>query len=474
MKTELRCPRCFQPLSRCRGEHDPLPTRFAQTCRDTLPTWIVQAGYTRHGKTVFLAAMTLMLEELGAQLPGFTCDYMGDPYTFDTLREMRSKAAEQRVDGATPRRFPQPLFLQVRSDALGPTRRSSARTLILYDTAGEFFTNVDSLRENVPAVTHADLLWLLVSLSDLEQSGEHLTLTDLFQSYRSAMEQEERDLTRAKIVVILTKADCIEHRITREVGDEVNNYLADDPFSNLTVGNPSPLPDFSLVRYMERAAKISDLLQEFVRRQVPGGRNFVQLAENQGVSLRFCICSALGHQPELASGRFVERAIRYRVLDPFFWTIWLQSGGIDRTPEQRLYLVLDAATDSSSVFVDDRPAEIWEALSRRGDTATYHLGQLRPVTMLGQRPSSEPPWRKRPRFLGPILESLPREARVLVVTSGAIRDLHEFKNSPWRDRVLVAVTKDELRDIWPHTWPLRDSDDYHRLVDQLLELQPLP
>lgn len=469
MTNELLCPRCYQPLPRCQGKHAPLPLGYAEKCRAAPPLWLTLAGFNQHGKTVYLSALTLMLEELGTAVPGFALDSLGDSHTFDAVREMRRKAALGETSDATKVRTPVPLFLRIPTGPLGTGGRDTARTFVLYDAAGESFSNVDTLREEVPSVVYSDVLWFLVSLEDLKSSGEYLTLSDLFQTYRSAMERAGQKLAYRRIVVVLTKADRIEHLIAKEFGNAVNDYLAEDPFSELTLGTSTSPGGFTLQDYLAKAAPISDQLREFVCRRVPGGRNFVQLAESHQVDVRFCITSAIGHQPDQDTGRFVEKAIRYRVLDPLFWTLAAESRRPEIVPDFRL--VLDASRDSSDVFVDDRPGAIWDALSRHANTTTHFLGQSRPAAMIGQRPKCELPWRRGPRLIGPILDSLRENESVIVVTSGKIGDLAEFRNSSWRNRILLAVTREQLQDLWPNVWVLRPDDDYEHMTRHLMQLR---
>jgi hypothetical protein len=226
------------------------------------------------------------------------------------------------------------------------------------------------------------------------------------------------------------------------------------------------------------------LLEEFTEQQ-PGGRQFVNLVRRQDMQLKFCATSALGHSPDEHRDKLVERATRYRVLDPLFWTLCegkgaplFQSlwGGKDNDEDglrsqQRLLLVLDSSQGANAVYGDGRPAAFWDAMCDRGEIVTHYLGRLRPVGYAGQRPPTGPSQRPHLRLLGPILDRSPTDSRVLVLSEGEILDLADFRSSSWRDRVLIGVANEDQEDTWPHTFVVREDEDCEAIVRRLLRLK---
>ena len=466
MIREHRCPICTKPLPQCHlaGECD-LPHNFAEKCAAAPPLWIATAGFSSHGKTVFLSALSLILDQLGDMLPDFGCVPMNQQ-TMDRIRDMRAEAKAGEVSGPTQPAQPEPLLFQLDGVPQSEGRSSrEARMLVIYDAAGEFFSSLEQLKENVPALPYVSTIWFLVSLKDLKESKEHVTLPDLFQSYQVAMEQEGINLKKRRVIVTYTKAELIQNILP----SQVVKYLSDDPFRDLTLGKSLPLNGFSLDEYINEADEISQLLEEFTKGQ-PGGRQFINMVHRQGMELKFCATSALGQSPDGHTGNLVERATRYRVLDPLFWTL---RGGEPPTPNgrKRMVLVLDSSQSSERIYAGGRPQSMWEAMGARGETVSHYLGRMRPVGYAGQQPPSKAAQNKHMRLIGPILDRAPQDSYVLVLSQGKITDLDDFCRTAWRDRLLVGVTEEKDEEIWPHSFVMRDSDDADAIVSRLTRLK---
>lgn len=474
--TEQLCPHCAEHISRCGGRHDPpLPHDWRGKCRDAPAVWVVPVGYPNHGKTTFLSEMTLMLEDLGRAIPGVSADYLGDVATFDTIRGWRAHRQVKRASDATQARRPTPLYLQVRAPSLGTARRSLAVTLVLYDTAGELFADPSRLRDEVPHALVADALWFMVDVESLLSGQDNLKLDDLFQSYRAAMESagRSRELRDRRAIVVLTKADRIVPRIDKSNqadGDTVNNYLATDPFLPASRDSPPEPVPFDLPAYIRESDRISDVLRRYVMADVPGGRNFVGLCDAAGLELRFCVVSALGHEPDKTTGRFQEKAERYRVLDPFFRTLWSTLAGNSQTPQRRTRwrLILDP-TAVGQTWSPDRLESLWRNMSSYADTTTHLLGQTRSIGPVGQWPRSISPFRKLPRLIGPLLDNFGAADMVLAIAESPILDLPEYRTTDWRKRLVVVTSSEQLCRLWPEMVVAHTSDDDRLLIARIAD-----
>ncbi len=179
------------------------------------------------------------------------------------------------------------------------------------------------------------------------------------------------------------------------------------------------------------------------------------------MNLVFCVTSALGQDAD--GGQLQESALRFRVFDPFFWALTLDMSAISRT----LCLVVDGLQQDPY----NTGRLIWDELSNHGEVATYYLGQSRPAGSVGQQLPDEPPRRTRQPLIGPILEQLPSDTIVLVVTGSTIIDLNDFQYTVWRERLLLVATDESMLQGWSHAFTYSETMDAKMMVDNLLQME---
>jgi len=426
----------------------------------------VTIGFSQHGKTTYLAALTLMLEELSKVWENVYYVPL-DQSTTEKIREMRREAAEGKLPAPTqmhdePRLqdLPRPLLLDICD-----MPRFGSRCLVMHDVAGEVYVSLDKVNEYVPAIKQANTIWFLVSLPDLKEDKDGKTITELFNAYRSGMESLRIDLRGRNLIVVYTKGDALDRPA------DVDEYLMGDPLKGLRRKgmDPSEFQNLSLDDYLEKMGNISRRLETYTKQEVPGGTTFISMVKAKGMNLAFCITSALGEGAEKGSGQLLHAdGFRYRVLDPFFWALTLEKD----TGSKNFGLVLDASSKSAGVYGEALPTAVWERLSDYGEITTYFLGKATPASQPGQRPPEAAPRVARLRLLAPILEQAPPDMRFLVISSGRIIDLADCLDSPWRDRiVLVTVGEDYEEEDWPHVAVHRAGDDPAALVEYLFRLE---
>ncbi len=76
-----------------------MPTQYIKDYTKAPPLWLVTVGFSQHGKTTYLAALTLMLEKLSVPLEDVYVEQL-DEYTNQAIRQMQidamnAKAADQ-------------------------------------------------------------------------------------------------------------------------------------------------------------------------------------------------------------------------------------------------------------------------------------------------------------------------------------------------------------------------------------------
>ena len=458
------CPFCLKPhyirssTFECPEHGEIVPPAYVKNYRETPPLWLVTIGFSRHGKTTYLAALTLMLENVDQVWNNVYYRHL-DQYTRKTIRMWRREAIEGEMPKASVKEeAPRPILFSMHN-----IPQAGSRCLVMYDIAGEVYDSLDEVGEYVTSIKEVKTTWFLVSLPDLSKDPQRRTIHELFTSYLSGMESLKADLDGRNVIVIYTKGDAM--RFPAEYA-ALKDYMRRDPLCSLTRRDANPPDEFSLEAYMTEMEEVSDQLREYTRREVSGGNAFISMAEANGINLKFCVTSALGEGADEQSNRLRVDALRYRVLDPFLWSVSLDSPGDSRS----LGLILDSSSQSRSVYDEALLPMVWDELSNYGAVATYHMGQTAPASQPGQQPPRAPTHTSRPRLIGPILEKASPGARFMVIGTGPILDLEDFYDTPWRDCILLVMMGEDHQKNWPHTFVYRTADDPSGLVDALLRL----
>lgn len=452
------CPFCLKPHDfdaslDCPTTEYRVPVDYVSEYRSAPPLWLVTVGFSGHGKTTYLAALTLMLENMDRVWERMFSSQM-DNHTMQRVREIRLEAMQGDLQAPTDVDTPRPLLFNVQNLPGG-----SSRSLVMYDVAGQIFEDLDEVHKYVAALKQVTTTWFLISPRDLRAADNDKTIPELFTAYRSGMRNLRIDLNQRNLIVIYTKADIAD--FPRDIQD----YLINDPLRSLTQQDGSyEQIDFALDEYVWEMRQMSERLKIYTKEKVQGGRAFISMVESSGMNLVFCTTSALGDSPDPTQGIMLENAPRYRVLDPFLWATTLDKPVKPRS----IGLILDAAEESYAVYDDDLVRRVTESLAIHGDLTTYHLGSSVPIGLPGQPPPDQPPYSAYPRLLGPILEQAAPDTQFLLLTNGRILDLEDFRRTAWQDRVLVVAMPGAEPRGWPHQIVYRNGTETKILVDRLL------
>lgn len=76
-------------------QSEEIPDLYISQHSQVPPLWLLTVGFSRHGKTCYIAALTLMLENLYRVWPDATW-FPLDDYTRDIIRDTRRQAIEGR------------------------------------------------------------------------------------------------------------------------------------------------------------------------------------------------------------------------------------------------------------------------------------------------------------------------------------------------------------------------------------------
>jgi hypothetical protein len=319
----LVCPYCLvelrwaKNLTRCPSCKVELPLQYVQDYYDHPPFFTQVFGWEQTGKTVFLSAITLMLTNMSKIWP----HYAATPATEATQRKIR----EIRTSLANSGRMPDATQLglqEVYIMLLYSMERWGSRTLVYRDCAGEHFDKWEVPFEQASYLLNAPTSLFMISLSDLASANDGRSMDDLLVNYINTLMKYKADFKRwpRKLVVVLTKGDAI-----RDLPANLRAYLLEDPIwaAINSEGTTKPLDATVMQDYMETMSRVSDAIRDWLP-QCPGGSAFIQLAKNKNIDLRFSLISSTGSGVN-ADGHLVMGLEPRRVLDPYFWTLELQS-----------------------------------------------------------------------------------------------------------------------------------------------------
>jgi hypothetical protein len=438
--------------------------------------YLLNIGFSRHGKTVFLSALTLILEQISTVWRRVTLDCL-DEYTRRAVYTMRYLDRRNQQPNLTQAGTPRPLFMRINN-----LPKLGTRNLVLYDVGGELFTNPESLDEFIPVLSAVNTCWFFISLEDL-YTGENVnTLGDLFAAYRKAMNQLGAPLEDRDLIVVYTKADEVTFH------DAIDHYIQDDPLRDLTNHLAEQLPtpaDFDWDVYIDAMQAQSHALRDYTMNKLRGGSAFIDRAEDAGMRLQFSAVSALGAGVDEHTHEMTQNAQRYRVLDPFLGAVLAEIRREEaHEPDSRksstpatsparalpLTLVFDASAGSRSLFTSGLPEKLAASLGgARGAVQTYFLGQSKIAARAGQPPPQQPPKTSRSRLIGPVFDALAKEAGgdtlppVVVVAGGPILDLNDYRGTAWAERALFVVPEANGGDDWDE-FAYTDAADLNALV----------
>jgi hypothetical protein len=442
-----QCPECGKQL----------PDEYVENYRDMPPIWLAMVGFSQHGKTTFLAALTLMLEDISKVWKAFS-HYLDDDYTTSAVIQMRQDVEEGKPLERTEKVQP-PLMIQMNN-----VPESGSHMLIMYDVAGQDYLKAD-VHTVIPFMKHVNTVWFFVSPGDFDKDKQQHTLTDLFESYTRAMRKlHVSDLTGRNLLVIYTKADEYPDDLDSDPEKDLKKYIMEDPYATLGQRgfHPDEVSSFSLSDYATKMKQNSQLLMEYTKRRFRDGERFIKMVKkHSNMNLEFCITSALpgGHNPK--TGKINMQEIpRYRVLDPFLWTLLLN----ESDESKPYYLIISNNTDTQLA------TNIWKKLSSYGVTKVYHLGSTRPLTQPEQIQISKATF-SRPDLIGPILDNSEPDTRIIVFADNPIIDLADFRGTTFADRLLVVSTNVDEQFSWSHVLIYRPEFDENIIVDALLSLE---
>lgn len=460
---QIMCPYCLTPQAFARSNKcqnpecrvQEVPQEYIDNARRMPPIWLTTFGTSQHGKTTYIDALAIWIENLGKITENISHEYL-DSHTIEQIRTMRQRDRSARPEPESTSAVGQPLLISV--DSLIPNQ---THTIIVHDLPGELSDDMIRLSDLATAIKHSQTVFFIVSLWDLLRDRQR-QLSDLFTIYQQAMRRLGASFEGKNILVVFTKADLLakfSEADPIQLTDSILDYLTNDQYRLLRTSRSRDLTPLDFDDYVKKMGTISKELQEFTRDSIESGASFIAKIKKSNCRLEFCITSAQGDEVS-AEGR-LGVVNRFRVLDPFFWAINLNK---QESGKREGILVIDGG---GTVHTQDIPLQFHHALTRRGvGTETYYLGEFKSILSIGQSPTNLKQPRRFLSLIGPILDKLPEGTIGIALLEKEPRDLIDYLYTSWSQNLLIVALHSDVATYWPnHVLWEDDSDPFDIISD---------
>lgn len=318
------CPFCLDRTAisgappMCRSCGQELPPLYLDAGQSMQPLPIQLFGLGRHGKTTFLTALTMALRRVNALWQGCTA-IPATEYSRRIVRDINVYFDTGKMPPVTALGAKDCYLMLI--DHMIPWGK---RALMVRDCSGEAFRELMVNVEEAYFFLKSPFTFMCISLPDLRNSGGGYSMDMMLDSYLNTLASNGVRLgkERRKVVIVLTKADLLQDDLPPDLSD----YLRDDPFWSLFSEESNvqwkSLEDMK--SYMQAMATMSRKIEAWICRRAEG-RTLVTLARDRNVEIQFSLVSSTGSPPEEKDNILPMGWKPIRILDPFLWTLELES-----------------------------------------------------------------------------------------------------------------------------------------------------
>jgi hypothetical protein len=319
------CPFCLDRTAisgappMCRSCGQELPPLYLDAGQSMQPLPIQLFGLSRHGKTTFLTALTMALRRVNALWQGCTA-MAATESSRQIVRDVNVYFDTGKMPPMTALGAKDCYLMLI--DHMIPWGR---RALMVRDCSGEAFRELVVNVEEAYFFLKSPFTFMFISLLDLRNSGGY-SMDLMLDSYLNTLASNGVRLgkERRKVVIVLTKADLF--LLQDDFPQELSDYLRKDPFRSLLSeeGDVQWQTLGDMKSYMQEMAAMSRKIEAWICRRAEG-RTLVALARDRNVEIQFSLVSSTGSPPEEKGNILTTGWAPIRILDPFFWTLELES-----------------------------------------------------------------------------------------------------------------------------------------------------
>jgi hypothetical protein len=276
-----------------------IPLLYLQESGQAPPVFLQLFGLTSSGKTTFLDMLRLYLYNMDQVWSGFSNQAL-TRLDMDHKAMFIQECKRGVIPGSTVKRERNQNEAYMMS--LKNMLRWASRQLVLMDHAGEQFADIYINPQEIPFLGKTPVTILLFNLPDFVGTGKKVD--DLVNSYTLSLKKNGVRLAREdrQLILFFNKADLVPD-LPRRLQDSLN---ADTLYSTLDQpGQSSPMTEVDIEKYLRKMWRMHTLIEEWVELDVPDGNSMLNILKSEGVSYRFTVMSATGHQlvPPTPSGQ---------------------------------------------------------------------------------------------------------------------------------------------------------------------------
>jgi hypothetical protein len=460
------CPKCLREIQDELDHRDCEFSVVAPMLAQCKQSWVTVIGDSNQGKTTYLEALMLVLKRMQSRINGFAINGIGT----ETKMLLQKRGQVESTTSPSTSYRPEPILLDLFGFPglqLGQTER---RNIFLFDTPGEYLKTGGEVEvpELANVFPHVQVPWLIYELSPEGQHGDRNPLGELASNLVVRYQQNNLSLDGKSLVIIYT----MSQRLLEHFPVELHTYLNSDPyFGTEALKSQAPI-QFSLSDYMHEAAKVSKILEQLTANYSHGGALLLQLAKQHNLQLRFCMTESVGH--DVGDGKFHDHRSPKRVLDPLFWTVFLEQNVSDspyptgRTKRKRILVLINPdLSQESPWYRDGYLMKLWQMIGRQVDVDFYFMGRDQAEATAPNAPPSAPPKRACSQLIGPIVSRMADYDSVLVVSNNCPVDIMDFQYGPVQDNITMLVYDEDARDSWSPTIFLRNADDLQSIKQKI-------
>jgi len=447
------CPKCRQEIT---DEHDHSACEFsliAPMLNGCKQSWVAVAGDSNQGKTTYIESLLLVLKKMQTRLPGFAVNGLD---THSKMLLQRRLQTESSTSPATSY-MPEPVLLDLFGIPVGPTGITERRNFFVFDTPGEYLKTGGGIEipEMASVFSQVQVPWLLYELSEDGKHGDRSPLGELVSNLLLRYRENQMSLDGKSLLIVYTMVQ----RLLDEFPSDLQEYLYSDRYFGSDELHTPNMSGFSFANYMKEAARVSETLEAMTANYSHGGALLLQLAKQHNLKLHFCMTESIGH--DVGDGKFHDMRSPKRVLDPLFWTVFLEQDQFRPLALKRQILVcIDPdLPEDSEWYRGGYLNRIWNTLGKQFDIDFYFLGRDQPDVSSPASPPKSPPKKPCSKLIGPLLKNVSDPSAILVIADTPPIDLADYQFGPLQNRMLMLVCKEESRDFWTPTIFLRSSDD---------------
>lgn len=318
----MRCPHCMNPLvqayvwkpdfcGKCGGE---LPIQYTEGYYQNPPAFVQIFGWSGVGKTVYLYALTLMLVKMANVWPRYSYAALNDE------TQLKVSAINDLLTKGQLPEITKPGSEELYLIALRNIEHWGGRILVSRDCAGEVFQNMNVNIEETPYLKQASTTFMMIGPQGDISNAYGRSCDQLLNNYINTLVAAGVNFhrKRRRLVVVLSKADQI-----RDLPANLRSYLISDPLwaAANTRGNRQIYTAPEMEKYLMKMQQISDEIRDWFAEDAVG-KNFLRLAEQRRLDLRFSLVSSTGET--VPNGQTPPTKLEpRRVLDPLLWALEL-------------------------------------------------------------------------------------------------------------------------------------------------------